>query len=93
MSSTELHGTPRRTAVLWLLLVLATLLTWHLGENRGGGLLTAALLGIALIKGSIVAFDFMALRHAPPLWRILVGGWLLLVCVLIGLAYWKGSLT
>ncbi|MDD2885259.1 MAG: cytochrome C oxidase subunit IV family protein [Dechloromonas sp.] len=93
MSSTETHSTARRTAALWLLLILATLLTWHLGENQGGGLLTAALLGIALIKGLIVAFDFMALRHAPPLWRILVGGWLLLVCALIGLAFWKGSLT
>ena len=32
----------------------------------------------------------MALRRAPRLWPALVLGWLALVCLVIGLAYWKG---
>jgi hypothetical protein len=84
------HGTPSGTFRLWLLLIVATLLTWQLGEIHGGGLLTAIILSIAMIKGAVIAFDFMALRHAPLLWRCLLGGWLVLVCSLIGLAYWKG---
>ena len=84
------HGTPAGTFRLWLVLIVATILTWQLGESRGGGLLTAIILGIAMIKGAVIAFDFMALRHAPLLWRCLLGGWLVLVWSLIGLAYWKG---
>ncbi|WP_374326872.1 cytochrome C oxidase subunit IV family protein [Azonexus sp.] len=84
------HGTPARTALLWLLLVLATLLTWALGEGQGGPVLTAVLLLLAIAKGSVVALEFMALRRAPPLWPALIVGWLLLVGVVIALAYWKG---
>ncbi len=84
------HGTAAGTFRLWLVLMVATILTWRLGENHGGGLLTAIILGIAMIKGAVIAFDFMALRHAPLLWRYLLGGWLVVVCSLIGLAYWKG---
>ncbi|MDY0038394.1 MAG: cytochrome C oxidase subunit IV family protein [Zoogloea oleivorans] len=95
MSSTETipagsHGSPAGTLRLWLALIVATLLTWQLGEGSGSLPLTVAVLGIALLKGAAVALDFMALRHAPPLWRNLLLGWLLFVCALIGLAYWKG---
>lgn len=84
------HGSPRRTLILWGLLVFATLLTWRLGEQHGGLVLTLALLLIATVKGCLVALDFMALRSAPLLWRGLVLGWLVLVSLLIGFAYWKG---
>lgn len=93
MSSTELnhsHGSPGRTLAAWLGLCVATVTTWRLGEQAGGAALTALLLGIALVKGRLVAYEFMALRHAPLLWRALLTGWLCVVCLLIGLAYWKG---
>ncbi len=91
MSSTEhAHGTPLRTLCLWSALVVATLATLFLGE-RGGSLMAVALLLIATLKGSVVALEFMALRHAGMLWRGLVIGWLLLVCSLIAFAYWKGA--
>ena len=48
------------------------------------------MLGIAFVKGAVVALEFMALRHAPALWRNLSVGWLVLVCTLVGIAYWKG---
>lgn len=35
--------------------------------------------GLAILKGRKVALDFLGLRDAPPLWRGLVGGWIVLV--------------
>ena len=96
MSSTDLPGRLRRPDSLartwgfWLLLALLTLLTWLLGEGRGGLPLAAMLLALASVKVTVVAAEFMALRRAPLLWPALVGAWLCLVIILIGLAYWKG---
>ena len=72
----------------WLLLLAATALTWALGESgaAGTGAIVAMLL-IAFVKGRLVILDFMELRHAPRLWRLLLEGWLLLVGVLILIAY------
>ncbi|WP_371323147.1 cytochrome C oxidase subunit IV family protein [Dechloromonas sp. ZY10] len=73
----------------WLVLLAATGLTWYLGESgaAGTGAIVAMLL-IAFVKGRLVILDFMELRHAPRLWRILLEGWMLLVGGLILLAYW-----
>ena len=73
----------------WLVLLMATGITWYLGEvgAAGTGAIVAMLL-IAFIKGRLVILDFMELRQAPRLWRFLLEGWLLLVGGLILLAYW-----
>ena len=73
----------------WLVLIVATLITWYLGEvgAAGTGAIVAMLL-IAFIKGRLVILDFMELRAAPTLWRLLLEGWLILVSGLILLAYW-----
>ncbi len=87
----DVHGTPTRATVLWAVLIAATLLTWAMGEGGLGGPLTLAILAsISLLKGGAILLDFMALRHAPLLWRALTLGWMLLVWALIGIAYWKG---
>lgn len=73
----------------WLVLVVATLITWYLGEVGAAG--TAAIvtmLVIAFVKGRLVILDFMELRDAPRLWRTLLEGWLIVVGSLILLAYW-----
>ena len=73
----------------WLVLIVATAITWYLGEVGAAG--TAAIAGmlvIAFVKGRLVILDFMELRAAPRLWRILLEGWMLLVGSLILLAYW-----
>ena len=73
----------------WLILLLATALTWYLGEVGAAGTpAIVAMLLIAFIKGRLVILDFMALRRAPRLWRLLLEGWLVLVSALILLAYW-----
>ena len=73
----------------WLVLLVATGITWYLGEVGAAG--TAAIvtmLVIAFVKGRLVILDFMELRGAPLMWRALLEGWLILVSSLILLAYW-----
>jgi hypothetical protein len=73
----------------WLILVIATGITWYLGEvGAAGTAAIVAMLVIAFIKGRLVILDFMELREAPRLWRTLLEGWLIVVGSLILLAYW-----
>lgn len=82
------------TNALWLLLLIATGFTYWLGES---GQLTHAsmvpvflIFGFSFFKGAAVIMDFMALRHAPVLWRNMLLGWLVFVTSMILLAYWIG---
>ena len=73
----------------WLVLIVATAITWYLGEvGAAGTAAIVAMLLIAFVKGRLVILDFMELREAPRLWRVLLEGWLILVSGLILLAYW-----
>ena len=88
------HGTPRRAAIIWIVLLLATATTWTVGERLDAGPMVAGLLfTIAFGKGSLIILDYMALRRAPLLWPLVTLGWMLVVCSVIGLAYWKGLAT
>lgn len=91
---THTHGTPARATVLWLLLIAATVLTWLVGERGASGALVVAFLAVlSFAKGSVVILEFMALRRAPLMWRVLTLGWMALIWALIGLAYWNGMPT
>ncbi|HNI83014.1 MAG: cytochrome C oxidase subunit IV family protein [Dechloromonas sp.] len=73
----------------WLVLLVATGITWYLGEAGAAGTgAIVAMLAIAFVKGRLVILDFMELRGAPLLWRVVLEGWLILVSSLILLAYW-----
>ena len=73
----------------WLILIVATGITWYLGEvGAAGTWAIVTMLLIAFVKGRLVILDFMELREAPRLWRALLEGWLILVSSLILLAYW-----
>ena len=73
----------------WLVLMIATAITWYLGEvGAAGTTAIVAMLAIAFVKGRLVILDFMELREAPLLWRALLEGWLILVSTLILIAYW-----
>ncbi len=88
---TPVHGTTARATWLWLLLIAATLLTLAIGEGGATGVgIVALLAAISLIKGCIIILDYMALRHAPLLWRAIVLGWMVLVWTVIAIAYWSG---
>lgn len=73
----------------WLVLLVATGATWWIGEVSAAGTgAILAMLAIAFIKGRLIILDFMELRGAPLMWRLLLEGWLILVGGLILLAYW-----
>ena len=73
----------------WIILIIATGITWYLGEvGAAGTMAIVAMLVIAFIKGRLVILDFMELREAPLMWRVLLEGWLILDSSLILLAYW-----
>ena len=77
----------------WMLLLAITGVTFWLGESGssvGSVAVALAVLGQAFAKGLVVALDFLELREAPPLWRWLVIGWLVLVLGLVLLAYTMG---
>ena len=73
----------------WVVLLIATCATWYLGEvGAAGTMAIVTMLIIAFIKGRLVVLDFMELRQAPVMWRLILEGWLILVSSLILLAYW-----
>ena len=77
----------------WMLLLAITGVTFWLGESGsavGSMAVALAVLGQAFAKGLVVALDFLELREAPPLWRWLVIGWLVLVLGLVLRAYTMG---
>lgn len=79
---------------IWFILLAATAVTYWLGESglagHAGMAPIFAMFGLAFIKGILVILDFMGLRHAPPLWKQIVIGWLVFVTSMIVLAYWIG---
>jgi hypothetical protein len=79
---------------IWLALLLATGVTYWLGESGlsgSAGMVPVLLMfAMAAAKGLWVIYDFMELRHAPRMWRVLLVGWLTFVTSMIVLAYWIG---
>lgn len=87
----QVHGSPRRATWLWLLLIVATLITWGFGvAGLNGKLAMFALAVVSFWKGAVIILDFMAVRHAPMLWRAVTLGWMVLVWAIIAIAYYKG---
>ena len=50
----------------------------------------AILAAISFWKGAVIILDFMALRHAPLMWRVVSLGWMVVVWAVIAIAYIKG---
>jgi hypothetical protein len=77
-------------------LLLTTGLSYWVAEHGGntplgvGGI--AALFVLAVAKGWLVIDVFMGLRQAPRLWRRLLLGWLLTVCLVLASIGWATSL-
>lgn len=81
----------RPCTLVWLILIVLTLVTYFAGETGMSGPGTVALvMGIAFVKGQLVADRFMALKGVIGKWRWPVTIWLVVVCSLIGVAYWLG---
>lgn len=76
-----------RAGVSWLILIVATLVSFAVGVEHGTGAgIVVVVLGIAAIKVRLVGLDFMELRHAPVPLRVLFEAYcVLLWAVLSGL--------
>jgi hypothetical protein len=55
--------------------------------NFSGLLVVLLLLVTALLKGFFIIHDFMELEGVSLLWRIIMYGWLWLICISIAIAY------
>ena len=80
---------------VWLVLILATALSWQLGHGFGFGdrytYATITIVIIAFIKARLVFLDFMELRHAPLPLRLAFESWALVVGGAIIACYWTGT--
>jgi len=75
----------------WLVLIIATSVTFWLRADGVVGLAAGAgTVAIAYLKGRLVVLDFMELRHAPPAWRGIFEGWLLVISAALLGVYWIG---
>ncbi|CAN7328844.1 cytochrome C oxidase subunit IV family protein [Pseudomonas brassicacearum] len=69
----------------WMTLAVLSTGTVALGQVAATGLVSIAILVIAVTKAWLIADGFMELRHAPRLWRRLVVSWAALLATVIGL--------
>lgn len=82
----------------WLLLMLATGLSWWLGLDQGVAAdqqgdyryISSGLIIIAFIKVRIVIRYFMEVRQAPLALKLVCDAWVVLVCGTIIYLYWFG---
>ena len=82
----------------WLLLMLATGLSWWLGqdhilspaENSNYRMIASSLIVIAFIKVRIVISYFMDVRQAPLALKVVCDAWVVLVCGALIYLYWFG---
>ncbi|SOE51726.1 Cytochrome C oxidase subunit IV [Burkholderia sp. OK233] len=76
----------------WLVLTVATSVAfWLRADGMVGFAAGAGTLAIAYLKGRLIVLDCMELRHAPPVWRGIFEGWLLLISVALLGVYWIGA--
>ena len=81
-------GVRARTTAIWVILVLASFLTWWLGMNGSGHqlvdrIMIAAVIVIAFFKAYLIGMEFMEVRGAPAVLRGLFTGWVVLFAVAI----------
>jgi cytochrome c oxidase subunit IV len=79
----------RPCTLIWLVLLALTGLTYFVGKSGVTGMAVVSfVLLTTLFKSQMVVDYFMGLKHVRPFWRGLLFGYLLLVCSMIGLAYY-----
>jgi Prokaryotic Cytochrome C oxidase subunit IV len=77
-------ATPKRLAIVLLLIVSATVLSWYLGTGGGGHpmqanlAISAAVIFIALFKVRVIMREFMEVGMAPAWVRRTSDAWLAL---------------
>ena len=73
---------------IWLAMMVLTLTTYAIGKlGYSGATVMLFLLLTAAVKAGMIIRDFMELRGVSLLWRLIMYGWLLVVCIAIAIAY------
>ncbi|MBD0701727.1 MULTISPECIES: cytochrome C oxidase subunit IV family protein [unclassified Pseudomonas] len=72
--------------VCWMTLAVLSIGTVALGQVAATGLVSIAILAVAVTKAWLIADGFMELRHAPRWWRWLVLSWAALLAIVISFA-------
>ncbi|MGD8216920.1 cytochrome C oxidase subunit IV family protein [Pseudomonas thivervalensis] len=70
----------------WILLAVLSTGAVALGQVAASGLVSLAILAVAVTKAWLIADGFMELRHAPRLWRRLVLSWAAVLAIAISFA-------
>ncbi|WP_411387436.1 cytochrome C oxidase subunit IV family protein [Pseudomonas sp. MPB03] len=70
----------------WMALAVLSSGTVALGQVATSGLVSIAILAVAVTKAWLIADGFMELRHAPRLWRRLVLSWAVVLAIAISFA-------
>jgi hypothetical protein len=81
----------RRTpGTTWLLLVALTVVTtWVLGAGRFGSPAVPLIFALVAVKTWLVVHDFMELRDAPLLGRLVFEGWALATPAALTILAWR----
>ena len=73
---------------IWITMMLLTLITYAMGKLEYSGVAAVSFLLIsAATKATFIIRDYMELRGVSLLWRVIMYGWLLVVCVAIAITY------
>ena len=73
---------------IWLAMMVLTLTTYAIGKlGYSGASVMLFILLTAAVKAGMIIRDFMELRGVSLLWRLIMYGWLLVVCAAIAIAY------
>ncbi|MEH6349309.1 cytochrome C oxidase subunit IV family protein [Pseudomonas sp. 3JA] len=75
----------------WMTLAVLSTGTVALGQIAAAGLVSIAILVVAVTKAWLIADGFMELRHAPRLWRGLILSWAVLLATLIASTLMAGT--
>jgi len=70
--------------VCWAALATLSVSTVLLAQSGATGVLSVAILLVAVGKAWLITDGFMEMRHAPRLWRRLLVGWALVLAVVVG---------
>lgn len=88
---TRHHRRPRSIrpcTTIWLVLMILTGATYSIGDaGLGGTNIMLTVLAIAFVKSQMIASFFMGLRNSGLMWRLIMGGYLVLVTSMIAVAY------
>lgn len=72
-----IRDVPARATTIWSMLIVATCITWWLGDRHAvGGWAIATIIALGFAKIYLVGTEFMELRHAPALLRAAFTAWI-----------------